>query len=89
MNGATSLDADREVGPGVFNNFVKASGGENDIGPRGRIAPRNLGAATARNHGKTRVICKTKNSGKLLLAGRLENKPRLNTANCVSSSGRA
>ncbi len=55
----------------------------------GRIAPGELGAAAARNHGEVCVICETKSSGKLLLAGGFENEPRLNAANRVSRSSRA
>src|SRR5208282_3370667 len=89
LDGAAGFDADGEIRPGVFDNFIEAGGGENNFRASGRIAPGKLGAAAARNHGEAGIICETKNSGKLLFVRRLEDEPRLNAANCVRRSGLA
>jgi hypothetical protein len=87
MDGASSFDADGKVGPRMLNNFIQARGGKNDVGASGSIAPGKFRAAPARNYSKIRVICETNDVGKLLLVDGLEDKPRLNAANCFGRSG--
>jgi hypothetical protein len=87
LDGAAGFDADGKVGPGMLDDLVEASGRKNDVGASRRVAPRELGAATTRKHGKASVVCETKNSGKLLFVGRFEDKTRLNAANGLSRSG--
>ena len=51
----------------MFENFVEARGGENEIGGLGRIAPIEFGAATTGDNGESGIVGERESSGELLL----------------------
>lgn len=89
LDGAAGFDANGEVGPNMLDDFIEASGGQNEIGALWGIAPGELGAAPTRDDGEACVISETKHCGKLSFVSRFEDEPRLKAANCISRSGRA
>lgn len=87
-NGATSLDADSEIGPGVFNDLIEARRGKDEVSALGRIAPTELGAPAAWNDGEASVIGETKGCGQLLLVGRFDDQAWLDARDRIGCGSR-
>lgn len=83
LDGAAGFDSEGEVGPSMLDDFVEASGGQNQIGARRGIAPGELGAAAARNDSETSLIRKTQDFGECRFAGRFDDKLGLNSSDSI------
>lgn len=88
-NRAAGFDGDGQVGPGVFEDFVEAGGGEDDVGARGRMAPGEFGAAAAWDDGEAGIVGEADDGGELEFVGRFEDELRLDAADGVGGNGGA
>src|SRR5215469_8526685 len=69
---AAGFDGHGEIGPSVLHDPVQASGGQDQVGASGPVAP-ELGAAATGNHGQTVAVCAAKGGAQVLLVFRFDH----------------